>query len=697
MSVNRMAGEERELVATTLSRVFLLDTKSVGSDWLRLLAWMLSAWLATPLPEGASHPDAHIPGFECPPAPTSKRLLEVRSMRWEELLAHWETLQARYGIRARLSFELLEALFPAQLWTGCLAVVKDGPADAQQRHELAMASMAKQPSKAAARRGEKRTIAQSTIRTRHAAMRRFMQELCELRSRGYPSPLLAPWTSLPRARSLPGRPGGYQTEAPSRRQLRFAWSRLSTEIEAQFGPIGGAAAAIELKTARQIRRCGGLRALRDAVIFICVGVIGARRDAIARLNRADLRRRGSDPAMVLLRPRKGIDADEVRAKPIPEGATHYFEAYFAAVAVLSGQALAEEEPLLLSDLEHRRRISTYAIYNAIARRVPRAGAGFQLGSDAKGASPHAMRAGADQLVRDGAPAVLAERGLSIKVDVLADILLDHDVKADRYGYGGLATPQGRERYSGLAIEIAWSMLTTDMGARLAVDAGALRQAIRLRVALEAEVRRLETAGEESRREVFERLRGAQRNCEPEALLGVVAEQTQLQATLEEERRARVELTRLDAEIEALENDPRRRVVVPEEASLESVVADPGSIHEEEEGLVELAGGRTARRQRTTISVREFAAIAGVSSATARRWVSGVCLPFPDGDPRNPWRLASIPVLELSARRRLIEAEAINPHFLDSGNRREQLNALLCELPTGWPAQARYEGLTPVER
>jgi hypothetical protein len=164
---------------------------------------------------------------------------------------------------------------------------------------------------------------------------------------------------------------------------------------------------------------------------------------------------------------------------------------------------------------------------------------------------------------------------------------------------------------------------------------------------------------------------------------VVAAQTSLLSCTQEEMRLTRELERVEAEIEALKHDRRRWVAIPDTASGELPTAS--EIEAEVDGTVEV-NGRRVKLVRSWITVPEFRQWAGVSAATARRWVAGTHLPFPDGDPRNPWRLGKAPVVEVGPRRRVVLVEGIARTFRGSAHREEVLTELLTRLPSGWAAK-----------
>jgi len=165
---------------------------------------------------------------------------------------------------------------------------------------------------------------------------------------------------------------------------------------------------------------------------------------------------------------------------------------------------------------------------------------------------------------------------------------------------------------------------------------------------------------------------ARRARDVDVLVDVVARQMDAARLVERERRLREALNDVNADIAALRSDPRRLVVVPDDAAPDTARVDPDLVELEEDGSRYVGGRRTLRR-RNTLTPAELAAVLDVSVATVKRWLNGQGLR--DGDPMRPWSSDDIPVERVSERRRYILVDRINPVLLTE-ERRLRIERLL---------------------
>ena len=281
-----------------------------------------------------------------------------------------------------------------------------------------------------------------------------------------------------------------------------------------------------------------------------------------------------------------------------------------------------------------------------------------------------------QLLRDHAKDYCEEIGLTATSQELAECLVDHDdIPGDQFGYFGLNSKLGRERFSRHAVCITWQVLSTDRGARRRPDTTAIRNAQR---ALEQRKRNLLEL-QDNHDEALQ-VPPCPEKVTVEDLWRLGERQARAQQLAVEERRVSAAVRELELEIQALKVDRRRWAEIPDDV-------EPGNVPPVREALLQLdqpdRWGRPERR-REYLTVAEIARIKGVGCATARRWCNGETLPHPDGDPRNPWDSGQIPIDDsLGVKRRRILVDRLKPAFFGSESERRLRDELLAQWPQGW--------------
>jgi hypothetical protein len=237
------------------------------------------------------------------------------------------------------------------------------------------------------------------------------------------------------------------------------------------------------------------------------------------------------------------------------------------------------------------------------------------------------------------------------------------------------TLRGREILSGIGTHIAWAMLATKKGARRIRDSDSYRACLSRRKVLREELERLQ-------RNCTQLLQDAPRRQDltVRALMEVRA--------LDEQRdEVRSQLRGLEHEIERLRHDPAARVAAADDRD-DSELADRfDAIEREVDGQSAPEGVHqpsAALRTPPWLTIPEAAEVVDYSYPQVARWVNGKSLPFPLGDPRNPWQADRVPVDNtLGPRRRRLAVSGINPRYLASPAQRRRLAQILAHRPPGW--------------
>lgn len=262
------------------------------------------------------------------------------------------------------------------------------------------------------------------------------------------------------------------------------------------------------------------------------------------------------------------------------------------------------------------------------------------------------------------------------------MLLDHQIPKDPYGYAGISSEEGREHYSRVAIAGIWRLLTTHDGARKVIDAEALRQALRERTALETELTRLRAQIDRGNEELRTApLSAVKRTKDFGLAVDLLGRQAELSWIRDGERRVADRLKALDIQIERLKSNPAYHVALPDDAPAEAMNITAEMIELEETGIRSIRG-RPVKRVREWLTPKEFADWYGVGEATMRRWLRGVGMR--SGDPSAPWEPDDVPVVDISARRRVILVDKIKPTCVADVARLDALEERLATWPAGWP-------------
>lgn len=646
----------------------------------------------------------------------------------QRLAAMWGAERQRHGDSARVPDDVLAAFVAPSLWPVAAALVRDGPFVATLRQTESLHLAARETVVRDTRQRGAGPVSRNTLALRQAMLRRFMRRLCRLRLARPDNPFLEPWVALPEKPRPPGAVVATDLSAPPRTLLRRLFVVQRSELHRRLNCTDdNLLERIADLSPRQLSRARSWRLLRNFCLFLVLSVLGMRRQAVQRLTVAHLQCRaaqfGSEMWVLVTTPLKGLPRSDERTKPLPGQLALYLRALQLMTDRLLGYQRVGDAPLLAVALTRPsapvtgRRIGQIiggfwppdgAVStdkrNWASALVPRDPAAAERLFDTPhrsaaqclGYHPHALRGAAMQMVRYGGGAYLAQHGITDVPEpaTLAEILVDHWIPDDKFGYHDIDTPHGRERYSGLAAEIAWAMLTTDLGARRSIDVEAWQEAARLRNAVEAELqatcREIDrsaaalTALERQARSIDQR-RTSSRGRDTLLLHGWTAERAY--AALRERRaELRDRLAATDAEIEALKHDPARRIVVSDLTPDGEIVTRPEDLELGIEGTITIAG-RRFRRVRLWCTLGEFAVIADVAAVTVRRWARGEHLPHRYGDPRRPWDPDDIPVERLSPRRQIVWIDRVRPTFFDTEAKRLALERTLAEPHPVW-------GITP---
>lgn len=446
---------------------------------------------------------------------------------------------------------------------------------------------------------------------------------------------------------------------------------------------------------------------------------------------------------ILLQPNKTWSDGDISPKPLGGGAAYPLDLFLALREGLLGRALSEDEPLFpvgLSEKEASKPLSKASIRQLLTGKVsllenatafgvnrktrldfftrlleeerraaenegrqPRTAGWFRFrrhgrrqwvyldgegnfgqqkallpfNPDAnpfRGWSPHDVRKTASQhldtprardwLVREKPWFHHPERFLS-------EILLNHDglshqTVEDRYKI----THEIADRISGTATEYLNLLLYTNEGGRMAQSPARYRSALLERRTLRSQLKRRSEERERLRQQLK---RGA---------ISIDQFFTASDEIAERIDEARAALAAREVEIEAIrEDDPRYRVPLPDDAPPDAEAEIPRLL---EQAHIEIEGRATfdapsRQRVRNWLTVKEFAAAAGVTSKQVGRWLKGESLPArvkpwaPDAPPAND---------ELGERRRRIVVDGISGDWLNEvPSRRDRIEDLLCDWPT----------------
>lgn len=693
--------ELAQLVQTCWSRLLAADRSRRGTNTYRALRLLrvyahtevVRAGVTLPAPCPDLDPELRIPTGD-----VAERALDTTQA---ERHALWERLLDADPVTAAFPVHYLAHFVPPPLWRVLAALIRDGPVVSSDRLRRVVFAEAQRPiSRPWKERREGATPSPATIRGYVSAFRQiYRYGIVQLQAEGYPSRHLDAWTFVPLAPRVRVPAWRSDRSAPSRAQLRAVWRTLDSDAKGRLARSVGMKDGIEelrvLSEAPRyrLRNQGAFRALRTRAIFALFCVTGGRLNAIMSLDRGDyvdalVDVRGERSPAISLRPGKVLAPDEVRWKPLPHELGEVLEAYLLGVERLVGRPLRPEEPLFISALaDPPRRYSAHAISNVFSGQgaahgvrplLPkgphsleeiRAVPASEVDPDVafRGYSPQTLRRAALQLTRFGAQQYCRERDLEIDPECVSEVLLDHQVRSDRFGYADISTQEGRIVWAKVAIAVNWELLTTDRGARRAPDVARCRRLLELPEALEGELQR----GRAEVEELFDaRYRGVSDELVVEIMVAV-------------HRLGEIEtrLREVGEELMRLRHDRTTWRIVPDDEQAPTVDLDAITAEYRDPSRQK----EPAAPVRDWITVSDLGLFAG-SPATARRWIAGR-LPFSQpGDPRNPWRGTRPPIdTQLGTRRKRIPVAALNPSLFGSSARREHRDRLLARMPARWPA------------
>jgi integrase len=698
------------VVNSAFSRIVGTSKAKSGAQTHRL-GQMLALYGRIGIEQGGGNGDSLAHGALEGPWPMGRTSCRHLGLTFEHIFREWEEIAADEGPEAAFPVETTAAFFPPALWSVAADVVVLGPGVAAQRMRkmVLIESRREVPATRArtATNGEPITLSVASVRVMLDIFRRFLRTLVDLREEEHPHPSLGPWVSVPRAPAANAAPANTDRSAPSRSYLRAIWQGLQQEVDARLQTPQGSTEpeAVMALTESVVRKKGLFRLLRNRALLMLFVITGARLEALCALRFPDYDSRHRSPdgrvgPAIALRPGKSIDRREIRWKPLPVEAGLVIDAYLAVVRRHICLSFSSTGPLwLASPANPEAPLHYHSVQNklsgqsaaAIARDggtiplLPREGSPETVGGRSpgprQGYSPQTLRRAALQLARAGARRYCEEHELEMDPECISEVLLDHDVRADRYGYADVATPQGRERWAAVGAAVNWEMLTTARGARRVPDADAYRRALRRRSALLVELKDIRDGIDE-----------AARLSEPPdvaedmgSLLVLARSQMAAQRLFRDERVLTEELREVEKDLERLRYDPRRRIVLPDTAPESSAKVDLDAIEREEAAPVEEDRDPEPRlREPAWLTPGELAELLGVASSTVARWLRGHQLPGQRGSPERPWEPEEIPIdASLGPRQRRIPVAGIRADFIEAAVDARALERVLSAPPEGW--------------
>jgi hypothetical protein len=369
----------------------------------------------------------------------------------------------------------------------------------------------------------------------------------------------------------------------------------------------------------KMKNCGVWRLARTRAMLGLLICLGGRRGAICRLQRGDLVRDHVGPdghrgPAITLRPGKVHHEQAIHWKPIPDGLLRIIDMYLLLTDILitgtdehrKGRgrrrrpAPGQEAPLFIGQLTYpERALWAGSLYQTLVGhkgypkhklkpRTPLIPEG-----DGSGYSPHSLRRAALQATRVAATEYCRNNECPVTPEGISAALLDHIMPSDRYGYADVNTPAGRETWSRVAIELNWQMLTSELGARKAVD--------RERIAACAQrLKWLQTEALQQQRLIDDALDQARRTRLTAETGVLIHRATDRKADL------RAEIDKLEREIHHLSHDPAARVAVPDDVpddQLTTTSPAPPTRAAKEVGSAHSARHRVSATQGAARSVR----------------------------------------------------------------------------------------------
>lgn len=700
-------SRELAVVLGVLSR-FVGESANASAPDISMVCHALNAYAVTPSHLGEAVA-ARPPLDRCPDANST---LRRRGLTRADLARDWKDRVGEVGpAAAHLDLGLLTELVPPQLWPTIAWIVSEGPGCAVSRIEIALQEVSQRSAPLTRARPEPSLMSASTVKLYATAFRRILTILVEMRSRQLFLPDLEPWSHLPRVRVPRTAEAHTDTSAPDLRLLRTVWRRLNDDLQARLGVTTfddelTAAATIPI---RRLER-GVWPLARTRALVLVLLLTGTRVGAALDLRVADYTRLrlcplGDRRPTLDLRPGKTLSHEEIRRRALPVTAGRVIDLMLVVNLRLAGRippdaSLADEpgrghDPqaaLFPGTLTRPMRPWCYSsVWELFSGRQPwsRRPEGslplFPRPVDApdefpRGYSPHRLRGAALQLVRNHGPDYCQEHGLAVDPEAISEVLLDHNVRSDRYGYADINTKQGRERWCAVGAEINWETLDGERGAVRVPDTAAYEALLVESLDLELELARI-------KREFDGTVQSARGRAavDSSVLLEVLAINEQRSRVEGEFAEVRVRLTEL-------RTDESTWVTLcsgeePPDEGLEAV-------ERRVLGRKGLESREIPSPVREWLTVTELAETVGVSPATARRWVRGTHLPRNPGDPRRPWEPDGIPVdRTLGDRRQRIWLPGVKPGLFSSDLQRASLAELVATWPSGWSKQ---QCMRPVE-
>jgi hypothetical protein len=617
----------------------------------------------------------------------------------------WSRLRGLYGIHATLGSELLFALFQPAVWRALLLLIDDGPATAVRQIEQVLNKAVATPVQT---QSGQRPRSRETLKNLAWSLTWVTKALVDMQTRGFGCGALRAWAHAPPPRIPDAPQADTDTSSPPLRLVRLKAQELDAEVGTKLkAPTVGA----ELEAVRSCstdRLCNGgiWELLRFRALFLLTFVIGGRSGAVCELRRRDLvaehvGRDGRVGPAVALRPGKIVHELEVHWKPIPPELFKRIEVF----RIATDRILAESPKYAArrARLVERDDADTRALFpkslsqpnGPLGQGAFRLQLNGKLGGarhphrfgllrpDGRGYSPHSLRACGMQAVRNAGHKYCETHEPGLSPHAIYEALVDHKLPDDPYGYLGTNTLAGRERLSKIGAQLAWDMLTGNDGARTQRDHDAYRVALERRSVLAAEHARVQAAIDDTLNASPTRGRQA-----TDKLVAVMS--------LHEERdRVRERLSDLDRQLDRLRNDPSTRICVPDSILDEEIVDRFKEIEKE-------LGPSSARRDSTRelpapvrdwLALKEVALVTGYSYQQVCRWARGESLPYPDGDPRNPWSTHPLPVdSSRGPRRKRVPVGALNSAFVSTPQQKSCLAEVLSGYPQRW---ARTDCTTPL--
>jgi integrase len=639
------------------------------------------------------------------PSTRTSTILRRLGLTRSDVQLLWHERRAQGGYEAVLPADLLTEIFPTATWDALAALVCDGPAICSQHIDKVLHKVSLRPAAKHAGGEDGARVSRKTLNNYAWPLSWTMRTLVDLRDHGFPCSELEQWTRKPTVR-VPCAPyANTDRSAPRWRLTRLLMQRLDRYVQSRLGASGHEEELEVLRTCSIHRISGGgvWLAMRLRALFALCCCLGGRSGAACDLRRGDVITRHTGPdgrcgPAIALRPGKTYATTEIHYKPIPHGLLQLIEILNLATDRILAEApdyevgqgrIARPPPppdlaLFPKSLrEPGRALSQPGFYLQLVGYKERptvrrkARAPLLPRADGRGFSPHTLRGSSMQMIKHATREYLPVNHPDITPEDLAEALVDHEVPGDAHGYFDKNTLRGRELLSGIATELAWRMLTTELGARKVRDAAAYREVLRRTAILGAELQQVQ-------RSISTLLKDppSRKDEQLRTLLEV-------QALNEQREQLRERLNELEQRSERLRHDPATRTPASDELSDEELV---DRLEEVDREFASSSTPRASRARELPVPVREppwftipeAASVMDISYPQIARWAKGKHLPYPAGDPRNPWSPERIPIdVSRGERRRRISVQHVNPAYLQGDARRRRLAEILARFPARW--------------